>query len=50
MKLTYSLFLAAIMIVANKGMAISDSMQDDSDVSESQQDLRDFKDILIHQL
>lgn len=40
MKLIYVLFVVAIMVFVNKGSAMPDSMEDNSDASDSQQDLR----------
>lgn len=45
MKLLYLLLAVAIMVIATKGSAISDSMEAESDASESEQQLREFDDM-----
>lgn len=47
MKLACSLLLIAIMVVAINGSAIPQSMEDDSDASESEQQLRELNDLLM---
>lgn len=47
MKLTGLLLAVAIIATATTCSAISDSMQDDSDASESQQQVRELLDMLM---
>lgn len=48
MKLICLLFAVAIMVMSTKGSAMPDSMEDDSDASESEQDLRQLSEIMMN--